>query len=240
MIDGMTNYYINNTINKLNKSTIAKFADAQIGNYAAVFMELTRATKRQLNKRYNKKKLDTTVTDVLMPVADTNKKTFYSNVSSLIGIDRDKLIKENPLTHTTSALIQESRELVIKLKNDVLANYTTNALRIMSGGGSLSDVIKELHSQKSKFKNNASLIARQQVTVLNTMLTKKRAQNLGIKEAKWETAGDEKVRPSHVERDNKMFDLNKGLYSKVDDKTLLPGQDFNCRCISILILPKED
>ena len=40
--------------------------------------------------------------------------------------------------------------------------------------------------------------------------------------------------------DGKKFKINEGLYSSCDGKTLLPGMDYNCRCIMKPIIPDDE
>jgi uncharacterized protein with gpF-like domain len=71
-------------------------------------------------------------------------------------------------------------------------------------------------------------------------MNKTRAQKLGITRAKWIVSNDERLRPSHKDRENKEFDLSEGLYSSLDGKTLLPGTDYQCRCSYRMILEDEE
>lgn len=61
-----------------------------------------------------------------------------------------------------------------------------------------------------------------------------RQESLGVKEFKWVTAHDERVRPSHAK-------INGNIYSwdnlpTVDGVKTSPGQPINCRCIAIPVI----
>jgi SPP1 gp7 family putative phage head morphogenesis protein len=89
-------------------------------------------------------------------------------------------------------------------------------------------------------KGHAKMIARTQISTINSLTSKIRAQNLGITKAIWVSARDERTRASHASRDGKEFELSEGLYDSIDGKTLLPGIDFQCRCDYILKIPEMD
>ena len=110
----------------------------------------------------------------------------------------------------------------------------------MAQGDSLDTIVSQFDGLVAKRKNHAKFLARNQVQNYNSVTTKIRAQNLGITKAVWITAGDERVRPSHADREDKEFDLSEGLYSSFDDKYLLPGTDYNCRCTYEMIIPSEE
>jgi SPP1 gp7 family putative phage head morphogenesis protein len=54
-------------------------------------------------------------------------------------------------------------------------------------------------------RRRAKLIARDQTSKLNASLTRLRQQELGVEEYIWQTAGDERVRPTHRAHDGKRF-----------------------------------
>ena len=102
------------------------------------------------------------------------------------------------------------------------------------------EILEQFDGLVEKRKNHAKFTARNQIGNFNSLTTKIRAQNLGITQAIWRTSRDERVRPCHHARRDKVFDLDKGLYSSCDQLWLLPGVDFQCRCDYELIIPEDD
>lgn len=80
-------------------------------------------------------------------------------------------------------------------------------------------------------ENRAKLIARDQVSKLNSTINRIRQTELGIVQYKWSTSGDERVRPTHRENDGKVFDWNDP-----PAVTGHPGEDYQCRCVAIPII----
>lgn len=236
MLDLISSIYKNQVLLELNKNTINKFTDSQVGNYAKVFVALANRVKRKLVARFNNIRIERIVKSLLLKVNNSNKDDLYNKLEKAIGINAKEVATTEGLKSTTNALIIETAKWVEKLRDDTITQYTNNSLRLMTLGNSLPYIVKEFNTQVDKRKDEAKFIARNQVSNFNSILTKIRLQNLGINKVRWLTSEDDRVRISHKDRDGKEFDLSKGLYSSYDKKFLLPGVDFNCRCTYEIII----
>lgn len=229
MVDFMTRFIRNNVIGELQQSTVEKFADAkQVGNYANIFLTLNKRAQRKLLKRFDDKRLEKLSRKVLNKVNRRNAQQFYGGVEDAIGTSAKELLNSEGLQANINALILETSQWAKKLRDETLEAYTANTLRVMAQGGSLTDVLEQYDGMEEKRKNHAKMVARTQVANFNSLVSKARAENLGIQKARWITSRDERVRKCHQVRDKKEFDMSKGLYSSRDGKWLLPGTDFNC------------
>lgn len=238
MIGMMASQYRNQVLLSLNKGTIDKFEDAaQAGNYAAATLKLSNRVKRKLLRRFDNKRINQLSKKVLSGVNDSNRKALYSKVENAIGINTKELIATEGLKADTNARYIETSLWAEKLRDDSLTEWTNNTIRQMSEGKSITEILAEFDGMEEKRKNHAHFVARQQVVTFNSLMTKTRAQNIGIQKAIWKTSEDERVRPCHRVRNNKEFDLSEGLYASCDGKTLLPGIDYGCRCDYELIIP---
>jgi len=204
--------YANNVIGGLHKSTVAKFADDSIEKFVAV---------------------------VLSKVDTRNQHELYKLIERRVGIPSTELIATEGLKSNINALRLETAQWVKKLRDDTLSEYTANTLREMAQGGSLEAVMKNFSGMAEKRRNHAKFTARNQISNFNAVTGKIRVQNLGITEAIWRTANDVRVRDSHDDRNDKVFDIAKGLYSSRDGKWLYPGIDFQCRCYAEYIIPED-
>lgn len=239
MIDETAQRWRNQVLKALNKGTVAKFADAQTGNYARVYTRLARKTSAKLRAQFDDKRIEELAAGVLGKVNKRNQKELYSKIEARIGISTKELTATEGLTSSINALVIETSEWVKKTLDDTLAEYTANSLRAMSQGLSLTEVLAEFDGLAEKRKNHAKFTARNQISNFNSVTTKIRAQNIGIAEAIWRTADGERVRRCHQVREGKKFDLSKGLYSSCDGLHLLPGVDYQCRCDYELIIPAD-
>lgn len=215
-----------------------KFADAQTGNFASVLLRLSKAAKKSLLKQFSDDRIDTITQKALGKLDKKSKEEFYKRVAAKTGINVTELIAKEGLKSTTNALMTETSQWIKTLRDDTFQKFTNNTLFAMSQGESLDTIVSQFDDVVSERKNHAKFLARNQVQNYNSITTKIRAQNLGITKAVWETAGDERVRPSHEDREGKEFDLAEGLYSHEDGLYLLPGTDYNCRCTYTMIIPE--
>lgn len=239
MIEFMSRLYRNQVLLALNKGVVNKFADKQKGNYAVVLLNLSRGAERKLLKRFSNKRIERFVRDKLMRVNQRNANMLYGGLEKQMGINASELLASEGLQQNLNALIMETAQWAKKLRDETLELYVANTLRVMSQGGSLESLLSEFDGLEEKRKDHARFTARNQINNFNALVGKARVQNLGIEEAVWETAGDERVRPCHQARDGKTFKLSEGLYSSCDGKTLLPGIDYNCRCTSRYVIPDD-
>lgn len=237
MVSAMASQFRREAIAALNKGTVEKFADAQIGNFASVFLKLANSANRKITKRFSSKRLEAMARRYLSKMNATGREKLYGELAAKTGIDAKRLAAEEGLKFTTNALILETQRWAQKLRDETLEAFTANTLRAMTLGQPLEKIMEQFDGMVEKRRGNARMVARTQVANFNSVMTKTRAQNVGIKRAIWVTSHDERVRPCHDVRNGKEFDLNEGLYSSCDGKTLLPGTDYNCRCTYRMIIP---
>lgn len=239
MVDQISRRFRNQVFNELHKSTVDKFADARVGNYASIYLKLANRVRRKLLRQFDDDRITQLVRTVLDKVNKRNRSELYAKVEKRIGLSTKELTASEGLSSQVNALTLETAQWIKKLRDETIENYTANSLHAMTTGSSLEDIMKQYEGLVEKRKNHAKFTARNQITNFNSITTKIRAQNLGITRARWITSRDERVRTCHVKRDGKEFDLNKGLYSSCDQKYLLPGVDYQCRCDYELIIPED-
>lgn len=217
---------------------IIGFEDAQTGNFAAILLRLSKAAGKSILKQFSNDRIDAISQKALGKLDKKSKEEFYKRVAAKTGINVADLIAKEGMKSTTNALMTETAQWIKTLRDDTFQKFTNNTLFAMSQGESLDTIVSQFDDVVAERKNHAKFLARNQVQNYNSITTKIRAQNLGITKAIWETAGDERVRPSHADREGEEFDLAEGLYSSLDDLYLLPGTDYNCRCTYTMIIPE--
>lgn len=232
MIDRMADKFRKQAILGMHVSTVEKFADAkQVGNYAKVFDKLARQVAKKLRDQFSNEAIENYCNKVLQKANKYNREKTYAAMESALGLNLKQLVAKEALNPTINALILETAQWAKRLRDDTLQYFTANTLRSMALGNTIDGVLKEFDLSKSKQKDAAIFIARNQISNFNGILTKIRHQKVGIEEGIWITTEDDKVRPCHRARNGKKFKLSKGLYSSCDGKWLLPGTDYNCRCV---------
>jgi SPP1 gp7 family putative phage head morphogenesis protein len=247
MVDQMAQRWRNQIFSELNQDTVAKFADSvamqdakQSGNFAKVFLAMAARVQRKLLKQFDGKRLDKMTNKYTGKVNRRNQSEFYRRVSASVGISREELEATEGLTFQINAFQAETQQWVKKMRDDTLQQWTSNTLRSMAEGKSLPEIMKQFDGMVEQRRGHAKMVARTQIATFNSLTSKARAQNLGIKKAVWKTSMDERVRACHQVRDGKEYLLSEGLYSSCDGKTLQAGTDYNCRCTAIMVIPEME
>jgi SPP1 gp7 family putative phage head morphogenesis protein len=81
-------------------------------------------------------------------------------------------------------------------------------------------------------ESRAELIARDQTLKLNGEITATRQMRAGVERYVWSTSQDERVRESHAELEGQTFSWTE------PPEVGHPGQQFQCRCVPIAIIPE--
>lgn len=122
----------------------------------------------------------------------------------------------------------ENASLITKIGQDTadrIQAATVDAVKRGSGRGALREQILKI--DKTIGQTRAKTIARDQIGKLQANLTQVRAERAGVNKYEWQTVGDNRVRPKHQALDGDIREFGKGL---------APGDDVNCRCVSIPLL----
>jgi len=247
MIEQMGKLYKHQALEYLNKGTVEKFSDAQSGNFAAIYLKQANRINRKLLKRFSEKRIKAMTEKFTGRVDRRNQQLLYSRMEKSVGISRQELEATEGLTFQINAYKLETEQWIKKLRDDTLQQFTSSTLRSMAEGKGLPEILSQFDDLVETRRGQAKMVARTQISTFNSLTTKARAQNLGIKSARWRTSEDERVRgnpsgrypnavPSHFKLNGVEFDLSKGAL--INGRFLLPGVDYNCRCDYDLIIPK--
>jgi len=236
MIKTINNRFKNKVLKQLDKNTISKFSDAQAGNYSKVLQKLTRDFKKSINNQFGEDRIKKYVAKLYKRTNNINDKKFYQSVSKELGVDVKQIIKTDGLNSFINAKTLETTLQILKLKNEAVENLSQNTLRLMSAGKSLSSLYEEVTIHKKRNLHKAELVARNELKTFNQQLSDKRAKNIGVQKAIWNTVGDERTRKCHKARDGMEYDLDKGLYHSCDGKHLKAGEEINCRCYATYVV----
>jgi SPP1 gp7 family putative phage head morphogenesis protein len=162
-------------------------------------------------------------------VASYNKKQFDKITNSVFGIDI--FIDQPWLQDQLKLFASQNAQLIRSLPEQELSQVAGIVERGLQEGSRFNSITQSIQERFGITKRRAKLIARDQTTKLNASLTKLRQQELGVTEYEWQTAGDERVRPSHRAHDGKKF-----KWDRPPKDTGHPGTDVNCRCVAVPVL----
>jgi len=120
---------------------------------------------------------------------------------------------------------EETRRKVSAKIMDAIAN------RIPPG-----EVQKDLRDIVKSARKRALLIASDQANKIHSKMQELRAQEVGITEYIWRTAGDERVRLTHANANGRRFSWNKPPH----EIGRHPGEPIRCRCSAQAYIPLLD
>lgn len=103
----------------------------------------------------------------------------------------------------------------------------------------VEDLTDQIRERFQVAESRAELLARDQTLKLSGQLNQMRQQNAGIEQYTWSTSQDERVRPVHAELDGTIQSWASPPVVSEDGRTGHPGDDYQCRCVAIPILPSD-
>ncbi|MBD7944722.1 minor capsid protein [Psychrobacillus sp. Sa2BUA9] len=104
-------------------------------------------------------------------------------------------------------------------------------------GSSIKLIRQQLMERVEVTQNRAQFIAIDQVGSILGQMTAQRHQNIGVEKFKWLTSADERVRETHKALNKKVFSYSDP--PEVNGRSVIPGEDYRCRCVAIPIFDDE-
>ena len=173
-------------------------------------------------------------------ISTKNQKAFNTLVNKEIGVDITAVIADEGLEDFLEAQVNKNVALIKSIPDEyfkaietIVMNGTANGMRWEQMAREIGGV-KDISSINGKLQNRIKLIARNETSNINASINKRRQENLNIKEFKWVTSEDERVRDSHARLNGKVFSWDD--LPVVDGVSTSPGQPINCRCIAVPII----
>jgi SPP1 gp7 family putative phage head morphogenesis protein len=129
------------------------------------------------------------------------------------------------------AVAAEQVGLIKSIAQKYHTDVQTQVWQSVKRGADLRTLSQQLEKNYGVTRRRAALIARDQNAKAKATIEAVRHQEIGIRQAIWmhSKAGKE-PRPTHVAMNNKLYDLNKGMWDSDEQKYIHPGELINCRC----------
>jgi len=126
------------------------------------------------------------------------------------------------------SFIDEHTRLIKSVQREHVDKIGLAIKRGLREGRLQKDVTKDIQRLTGMCKRRAQLIARNAPLQYSGALTKHHQISAGIKQYRWQTSGDERVRESHRDRNNKVYAWEgPGPH---------PRSEVNCRCDAVPML----
>jgi uncharacterized protein with gpF-like domain len=200
------------------RRTLKRWGDAQIRKFddmaVKIAKEFARSSRRDFDLRFRKLLKDSGFTVKFKPTAAM--------------VEAYRLVS------------QENVNLIRSIPQKFLTDVHTSVYQSVMSGYDMGGLSKQIKRNYGVTWRRASLIARDQSAKAKATFEAARRVELGVTQAQWvHSGGGKEPRPEHVRwgRERKVFDVTKGLWSKVDQEWQLPSTAINCRCSSRSIIP---
>jgi SPP1 gp7 family putative phage head morphogenesis protein len=158
---------------------------------------------------------------------------FLGDVAGLNPRKIGQLFKSNPLDFLLNSWAANNVVLIQGAEASFLDDVQAAVVSGLVEGKSLNTIAQTIEQRGNVARSRARLIARDQVATLNGQIAQERQKSLGVTEYRWTTSLDERVRPEHAERHNRVFKWSE------PPRDGHPGRPINCRCVATPIIPKS-
>ncbi len=174
-----------------------------------------------------------TASEAVEKTARVNKQKFDRSVYRATGVDFGSVVTAEGLDDFIELSVNKNVSLIKSLPEEYLTQVETIVNNGVVSGARFRTIEKEIIGKtgaNSKLNNRIKTIARNEIQTINSQITLRRSETLGIKEGIYRDSNDEKVRKCHHELDGERYVLAKGAWSKTCQKFIQPGiTDINCR-----------
>ena len=145
------------------------------------------------------------------------------------------------LNDILQATVAENVNLIKSIHTMYFDQVQTVIMQAVKNGRDMEYIRKELTERFGVSERKAKIIARDQTNKAMQTISRARALETGITQARWvHIPGAKTSRETHKHFDGKPFDLNKGMYDKDVNKWVMPGELINCNCRFRLIVPSVE
>ena len=159
---------------------------------------------------------------------------FTKLMSSALGVNITPFMADLGVQGTMTQAITRNAALIRTIPAKFHARFMSQ-LTILSANtpfdeAELSKVINQTYKLSGY---DLRRLTRDQTSKLNGELNRARQEQVGVREYVWSSSGDGRVRPSHVANDGLTFS-----WQNPPAGTGHPGEDIQCRCVALAVLPK--
>lgn len=203
--------------------------DASIASQARI---LTNALTAKFDEMFSlhAKSLSESVVDEAAETSATSLRMSLKDLSGGLTLKTNIFTEE--LNEVLSASITENINLIKSIPAQYMQGVQGAAMRAITNGGGMSDLVKYLQNETGVTLRRARIISEDQSRKAYNNINKIRMQKLGIKRFQWlHSAGSLKPRPLHLAYNGKIFDFdNLPVIEEKTGERGIPGQAINCKC----------
>ena len=163
-------------------------------------------------------------------VNDFNQQEVKKSYEKVIGID--VFASEPWLNQEMNAFVSSNVKLIKTVPDEFFGRVEKIVSQGVRAGTLTEDIVNELEDKVEPWaESRLDFIARDQVSKFNGQLNMLRQTEIGVSSYTWETSQDERVRPSHEEKQGNVY-----RWDDPPADTGHPGEDYQCRCVAIPVI----
>lgn len=199
--------------------------------------------QKELEQKISAFGVDEFLKKIAKSTKDNSLKEWKRVIHDTLGIDiLDDYYNGDFYAESIRKWVEEN---VLKIKSIPSASLNEMHDTIMESylsGKSIRDVQKEISSKFKVNKHQALMLARDQISTLNSQITKMQQKDAGCSRYRWSTSHDSRVRDCHRELNNKIISWDDPPEMWYETKSrgrvytgryCHPGEDYCCRCVAI-------
>ncbi|MEI6806776.1 MAG: phage minor head protein [Myxococcaceae bacterium] len=171
--------------------------------------------------------------DIAKKIESITQEDFQKQLAPVLGVTALAIPTADELR---KLFVQQNMKLIKSLSENHLNQVEQIVLTGLRQGSHVRDLERIIRNQLGVTKQQAQLIARDQVSKYSGDLTKHNQTYVGITHYRWETSRDERVRPEHKALDGKIFAWDSPPVSHRSGDRFHPRQGYRCRCDAIPVI----
>ena len=130
------------------------------------------------------------------------------------------------------AIVQETASKITGVLGKDIAAITQAVVDGFAQGNTLGTVLNVVRAMQGMTESRAQFIARDQTNRITERITIANDTDIGITQGIWiHRPGKYTSRETHIEMNNKPFNLKEGLFDPHVGYNVIPGELINCRCV---------
>lgn len=161
--------------------------------------------------------------------SDHNKQELRDTLKQGLGVD--VLLSDKGVSSHLEDFVAQNVSLIESVPETMLDQVETVLLTGLRQNARAEELSRDIQERMDVSESRARLIARDQVAKLYGEVNRLRQDNLGITRYTWRTMQDERVRPTHADKEGNEYD-----WDDAPADTGHPGEDYQCRCYAEPIL----
>lgn len=198
---------------------------------------------QELEQKLSRFRLDKMVEKISTMTKNSSLREWKREVRETLGIDLFSDYYNGAFYEQAIRRWIDENVLMIKsIPTETLGEMRQIILNGYRRGETMTSIAKQIQEQYKLSRRKAQLLARDQVSTLNSQITKLQHEDAGCTKYRWSTSRDSRVRPCHKALDGKVISWDDPPEMWYDTKSrgrvstgrrCHPGEDYCCRCVAI-------